>query len=219
MNSDNGKNLLTVLVIEDHPDQRDLLAIVLQREGYRVVTAANGLEVLEKLEKESVQIALSDIMMPKMDGFELINKIRSNPELKHIYLILITARSQGGDTALIKISETLREKTRRSDFPSRYGGEEFVLILPETDEENAIQAAKKIHEGIRSCQFGTAARPFLLTVSVGLSSTSSKQYSDWREMLQDADHALYLAKNTGKDRVEIFVPEKEKNSNQIHSIH
>ena len=38
-------------------------------------------------------------------------------------------------------------------------------------------------------------------------------------MLQDADHALYLAKNTGKDRVEIFVPEKEKNSNQIHSIH
>src|SRR5437764_436256 len=305
MNSDNGKNLLTVLVIEDHPDQRDLLAIVLQREGYRVVTAANGLEALEKLEKESVQIALSDIMMPKMDGFELINKIRSNPAVKHIYLIVITARIQegdrvrgldlgaddyitkpfsfsellarvrvgsrvvqyqqhlehqsqidsltglfnrrafekkiqeeferskryhhplsliildidnfktindtyghhGGDTALVKISETLREKTRRSDFPSRYGGEEFVLILPE------------IHEGIRSCQFGTAARSFLLTVSVGLSSTSSKQYSDWREMLQDADHALYLAKNTGKDRVEIFVPEKEKNSNQIHSIH
>src|SRR5436309_269088 len=204
MDSDNGKNLLTVLVIEDHPDQRDLLAIVLQREGYRVVTAANGLEALEKLEKESVQIALSDIMMPKMDGFELINK---------------TYGHHGSDTALVKISETLREKTRRSDFPSRYGGEEFVLILPETDEENAIQAAKKIHEGIRSCQFGTAARSFLLTVSVGLSSTSSKQYSDWREMLQDADHALYLAKNTGKDRVEIFVPEKEKNSNQIHSIH
>src|SRR5438445_10867323 len=97
MDSDNGKNLLTVLVIEDHPDQRDLLAIVLQREGYRVVTAANGLEALEKLEKESVQIALSDIMMPKMDGFELINKIRSNPELKHIYLILITNRIQEGE--------------------------------------------------------------------------------------------------------------------------
>src|SRR5436309_14982699 len=97
MNSDNGKNLLTVLVIEDHPDQRDLLAIVLQREGYRVVTAANGLEALEKLEKESVQIALSDIMMPKMDGFELINKIRSNPALKHIDWILITARIQEDD--------------------------------------------------------------------------------------------------------------------------
>ena len=97
MSSDNGKKPLTVLVIEDHPDQRDLLGIVLQREGYRVVTAANGVEALEKLGQQSVHIALSDIMMPKMDGFELINKIRSNPALKHIYLILITARIQEGD--------------------------------------------------------------------------------------------------------------------------
>src|SRR5437016_11001512 len=97
MDSDNGKNLLTVLVIEDHPDQRDLLAIVLQREGYRVITAGNGLEALEKLETEKVQIALSDIMMPKMDGFELIKRIRGNPALKSIYLILITARIQEGD--------------------------------------------------------------------------------------------------------------------------
>ena len=88
---------LTVLVIEDHPDQRDLLAIVLKREGYNVITAANGLEALEKLETENIQIALSDIMMPKMDGFELIKRIRANPALKSIYLILITARIQEGD--------------------------------------------------------------------------------------------------------------------------
>ena len=298
------KGPLTVLVIEDHPDQRDLLAIVLQREGYRVVTAANGLEALEKLEAQQVQIALSDIMMPKMDGFELINRIRSNPALRNIYLILITARIQegdrvrgldlgaddyitkpfsfsellarirvgsrvvqyqqhleyqtqvdsltglfnrrafekkvqdeferskryhsplslmildidnfksindtyghhGGDAALIKISETLRQKTRQSDFPSRYGGEEFVLVLPETDQTSALQVAGKIHEEIRSCTFGTAERPFALTVSIGLTSTSNKHYSDWREMLHDADQALYVAKNTGKDRVEIAAP-------------
>ena len=88
---------LTILVIEDHPDQRDLLAIVLQREGYHVVTAGNGLEAMEKLQKENVQIALSDIMMPKMDGFELIKSIRSDPALKGIYMILITARIQEGD--------------------------------------------------------------------------------------------------------------------------
>src|SRR3972149_2089558 len=88
---------LKVLIIEDHPDQRDLLAIVLQREGYQVVTAANGIEALEQLERESVQIILSDIMMPKMDGFELIKNIRSNPALKAIYVILITARIQEGD--------------------------------------------------------------------------------------------------------------------------
>ena len=94
---ENSPQSLTVLVIEDHPDQRELLAIVLQREGYRVVTAANGIEALEKLSTETVNIALSDIMMPKMDGFELINRIRSDPALKTIYLILITARIQEGD--------------------------------------------------------------------------------------------------------------------------
>ena len=98
MNKDPKHNSpLNVLVIEDHPDQRDLLAIVLQREGYRVITAANGLEALEKLETEHVQIALSDIMMPKMDGFELIKRVRGNPKLKSLYLILITARIQEGD--------------------------------------------------------------------------------------------------------------------------
>ena len=298
---------LTVLVIEDHPDQRELLAIVLQRECYRVVTAANGLEALEKLEAENIQIALSDIMMPKMDGFELIKRIRTNPALKSIYVILITARIQegdrvrgldlgaddyitkpfsfsellarvrvgsrvvhyqqhleyqtqvdsltglfnrrafekkiheeferskryhnplslfildiddfknindtyghhGGDAALVKISETFREKTRQSDFPCRYGGEEFVLVLPETDQENALQVASKIHDAIRSSPFGTSARPFTLTVSIGVSSTSTRFYSDWREMLDDADQALYLAKNTGKDRIETWDPEKK----------
>ena len=98
MNNDRtDETPFTVLVVEDHPDQRELLAIVLQREGYRVVTAANGLEALEKLETENIQIALSDIMMPKMDGFELIKRIRSNPALKTIYIILITARIQEGD--------------------------------------------------------------------------------------------------------------------------
>jgi len=302
---------LKVLIIEDHPDQRDLLAIVLQREGYQVVTAANGIEALEQLERESVQIILSDIMMPKMDGFELIKNIRSNPALKAIYVILITARIQegdrvrgldlgaddyitkpfsfsellarvrvgsrvikyqrhlehqtltdaltglfnrraleekfrdefarakrynhalsvlildidnfktvndtyghpGGDEVLVKIADILRAKTRQSDVSARFGGEEFVLVLPETDQENALQVATKIHEEIRSCKFGTADRPFALTVSIGISSTSDKTYSDWRQMLDTADQALYLAKNRGKDRVEFSAGEQKSEAN------
>jgi len=260
---------------------------------------------MEKLQKENVQIALSDIMMPKMDGFELIKSIRSDPALKGIYMILITARIQegdrvrgldlgaddyitkpfsfsellarvrvgsrvvhyqqnleyqtqidpltglfnrraferkiaeeferakrynhqvsvllldidnfknindtyghhGGDVALVKISAILQERTRRSDFPARYGGEEFVLILPETDQDSAFQVANKIHEEIRSQTFGTSTSPFALTVSIGLSSTSTKDYADWRQMLEDADQAMYVAKNSGKDRVQICLPQ------------
>ena len=312
-NEGNPAKPLTILVIEDHPDQRELLAIVLQREGYRVVTAANGLEALEKLTNETVNIALSDIMMPKMDGFELINKIRSDPALKNIYLILITARIQegdrvrgldlgaddyitkpfsfsellarvrvgsrvvqyqqhleyqtqidsltglfnrrafekkvaeeferakryqhslsllildidnfkaindtyghhGGDTALVKISEILKAKTRRSDFPSRYGGEEFVLILPETDQENALQVANKIQDEIRSCAFGINEKQFSLTVSVGITSITAKPYAEWKQMLHAADQALYSAKRNGKDRAEVFWPENEHNDSDI----
>lgn len=314
--SEAERKALTILVIEDHPDQRDLLAIVLQREGYRVVTAGNGVEAMEKLQKEDVQIALSDIMMPKMDGFELIKAIRSEPSFKGIYMILITARIQegdrirgldlgaddyitkpfsfsellarvrvgsrvvnyqqnleyqtqtdpltglfnrraferkiaeeyerakrynhaislllldidnfknindtyghhGGDMALVKISAILRERTRRSDFPARYGGEEFVLILPETDQENALQVANKVHDEIRSQMFGTSTTPFALTVSIGLSSTTTKPYSDWRQMLEDADQAMYLAKNSGKDRVQVCLP-RGKNGTSQDSAH
>jgi diguanylate cyclase (GGDEF)-like protein len=98
---------------------------------------------------------------------------------------------------------------RRSDFPARYGGEEFVLILPETDQENALQVAVKIHEEIRSRTFGTSTKPFVLTVSIGLTSNATKHYIDWRQMLEDADAAMYFAKNNGKDRVEACLPQNK----------
>jgi diguanylate cyclase (GGDEF)-like protein len=84
-----------------------------------------------------------------------------------------------------------------------------VLILPETDQDNALQVASKIHDSIRTCAFGTTARPFALTVSIGVSSTSTRFYSDWHELVDDADRALYMAKNSGKDRVEICQPKKK----------
>lgn len=116
-------------------------------------------------------------------------------------------RLQTGDNVLKKIAEAMQGKTRRSDFACRYGGEEFVLILPDTDLAKALQAAKKMLAEIREYTFGTVARPFSLTISVGISSISNKDYSEWQEMLQDADQALYLAKNKGKDRVEFFLPQ------------
>ena len=93
----NNQKPITVMVIEDHPDQRELLEIVLQKEGYRVVPAANGVEALAKLEREPAEVILSDVMMPKMDGFELMRKLRGNPSFKNVYIILITARIQERD--------------------------------------------------------------------------------------------------------------------------
>jgi diguanylate cyclase (GGDEF)-like protein len=133
-------------------------------------------------------------------------------DIDNFKIINDTYGHHGGDAALVKISETLREKTRKSDFPSRYGGEEFVIILPETEMDNAIQVASKILDAIRTHTFGTSTQPFNITVSIGVSSTSSRFYADWRQMLKDADQALYVAKNSGKDRIEVCAAEKRLNS-------
>ena len=106
----------------------------------------------------------------------------------------------------MKISETLRTTTRQSDFPSRFGGEEFVLLLPETDHESARLAGEKILGQIRSLVFSANNGYFSLTVSIGISSTSIHTYSDANQMIED--RALYTAKHKGKDRVEVLWPGK-----------
>jgi diguanylate cyclase (GGDEF)-like protein len=108
----------------------------------------------------------------------------------------------------VKISEILRSTTRKSDFPSRFGGEEFVLILPDTDHPRALQAAEKIMGEIRSSVFSIATGHFSLTVSIGISATTIRQYASANQMIEDADLALYAAKRNGKDRAEIFDPAK-----------
>ena len=90
---------ITVMIVEDHPDQRALLELILQKEGYRVLSAGDGLEAWEKLEKDDARLVLLDIMLPKMDGLEVIRRIRGDDRLKDIYVIVITARK--GDSVVV----------------------------------------------------------------------------------------------------------------------
>ncbi len=106
-----------------------------------------------------------------------------------------------GDDVLRKIGEVLRTKTRRSDTQVRYGGEEFVLIIPESSLRGAIQVGNKLCREIRKLVFSTPTSPFAVTISTGVASSSAKPYSHWKEILKDADRALYKAKAGGKDCV------------------
>src|SRR5262245_31458700 len=89
----------TVMIVEDHPDQRAFLELILQKEGYRVLSAADGLEAWEKLQKDDARLVVLDIMLPKMDGLELIRRIRGDDRLKNIYVLVVTARK--GETFLV----------------------------------------------------------------------------------------------------------------------
>jgi CheY-like chemotaxis protein len=80
-----------ILVVEDVPNIQDLLAVTLRFKGYPVVTASNGEEALEQIAKQHPSLIVTDILMPKMDGFALAQKIRTDPKTSQIPLIFLSA--------------------------------------------------------------------------------------------------------------------------------
>jgi signal transduction histidine kinase/DNA-binding response OmpR family regulator len=91
-----GAEAPTILIVEDNDDMREYLAGILSQK-YRTLSAINGKEALLELEKEKVDLVLSDLMMPEMDGYELIQSIRSNEQYEGLPIILLTAKSQVPD--------------------------------------------------------------------------------------------------------------------------
>jgi len=92
-----------VLIVDDDPLARDLLATVLRSVGYEIHTASSGSEALELLSQISVNGILLDLLMPEMDGFELIEHLKESDQLKDIPVIILTAKNlTEGDVALLE---------------------------------------------------------------------------------------------------------------------
>jgi chemosensory pili system protein ChpA (sensor histidine kinase/response regulator) len=81
-----------VLVVDDSLTVRRVTQRLLVREGYRVVTAKDGLDALERLAEERPAVLLSDIEMPRMDGFDLVRNVRADPRLRGLPVVMITSR-------------------------------------------------------------------------------------------------------------------------------
>jgi len=86
-----------ILVVDDDPEIVKAIAIVLEKEGYRVLRAYNGLEALELAAERSVQLIIMDVMMPKLDGLSAVMKIR---ERRNIPIIVLSAKSEDTDKIL-----------------------------------------------------------------------------------------------------------------------
>lgn len=80
-----------VLVVDDIPDILKLLDATLKFKGYRVVTARDGQEALEAIQRERPALVIADILMPKMDGFSLLHRIRLDPEIRELPVIFLSA--------------------------------------------------------------------------------------------------------------------------------
>jgi adenylate cyclase len=85
------RDLGCVLVVDDNEMNRDLLSRRLQRQGHTVVVAANGVQAMEKVRSHPFDVVLLDIMMPELNGYEVLEQLKADPTLRHIPVIMISA--------------------------------------------------------------------------------------------------------------------------------
>jgi diguanylate cyclase (GGDEF)-like protein len=106
-----------------------------------------------------------------------------------------------GDQLLLTTTNVFEKAIRESDIFARYGGDEFILALPNTSQENAIELLSRIQQDMSKLA-ASPSSDFSVTISFGLTSLDEKSTVD--KLLNQADIALYQAKNAGRNRIEVY---------------
>ncbi len=148
---------------------------------------ANRRDIMEKIEQEHSRAQRHQrtysIIMADIDDFKQVND---------------THGINYGDDVLFELSCVLRECVRSEDFCARWGGEEFLFLLPETGIEGALAVAQKINQSVAMTEFKVSKPGIRITVSLGLCEYQVGQTID--ECLKKVEQALLQAKETGKNR-------------------
>jgi two-component system, cell cycle response regulator len=302
-----------ILVVDDNPDNLEIISTRLRFRGYDVEVAERGEEALAKVHEANPDLILLDIMMPDMDGYEVARRIRAEEDLAYIPIIVVTARDstedkvtgldagaddyltkpinfpelearvrsmlrikrlqdqleeknreleqlsirdgltglfnhrhlhelladeyersrrtgepvsvvmfdldrfkevndthghQAGDRVLTELADIMRESAREIDKLGRYGGEEFMAILPDSDPDAGVTFAERVREMVAKQRFEIQAHePLRMTISAGIASYPDDAADSPRRLVHAADLALYSAKKNGRDRVVRFTPD------------
>ncbi len=119
-------------------------------------------------------------------------------DIDHFKRINDSFGHRAGDTVIAELGSLIARNLRKSDFVCRYGGEEFVMLLPETTLDRAYQAAEKVRIAVSECPFAFRDRRVQLSVSIGVAELEPKQSIS--DLVEKADVALYEAKSAGRNR-------------------
>jgi diguanylate cyclase (GGDEF)-like protein len=122
-------------------------------------------------------------------------------DIDHFKPINDTYGHATGDEVLQKLAGQMRSDLRTVDLLGRYGGEEFVILLPETDLETACRSAERLLDGIRLLRIQTPQHEIGLTVSIGAAECDPAHPQTLYALIGCADKALYAAKQAGRDRL------------------
>jgi len=130
-------------------------------------------------------------------------------DVDHFKKINDTYGHDAGDAVLKAFANVLRSSVRHSDICARMGGEEFVVLLPNTNLEGARILAERIRRAVSSNPVEYGNSMIIVTTSIGVAEFR-KGMENIDQLIKDADIALYRAKERGKNKVEVFIPEERE---------
>jgi len=168
---------------------------------HKIIEGKNS-KLMEINMQDSMTKLLNHKSIIDMLGQEVLRTIRYNLELSvllldidHFKAVNDTYGHPKGDQVIIKVAETLKHICRETDYIGRYGGEEFLIVLTNTDMRQAMILGERIREHIASTDFG---EPSPITISGGITTHT---HETAKELIRSADQALYEAKNNGRNRI------------------
>jgi diguanylate cyclase (GGDEF)-like protein len=127
-------------------------------------------------------------------------------DIDHFKYVNDTYGHPAGDAVLTEAAQRIKSCIRPYDTLGRYGGEEFLIVLPTADGPGAVCVAERIREAFESEPFVTERDKIAITVSLGVAASGGRNTFNAEALLQLADEALYRAKQMGRNRVELAIP-------------
>lgn len=167
-------------------------------------------KIIESKNSNLMEINMQDSMTKLLNhksiidtlGQEVLRTVRYNLDLSVLLLDIDHFKAVNdnyghpvGDQVIIKVADTLRHICRETDYLGRYGGEEFLIILTNTNVEHAMILGERIREYIEKADFGD---PSPITISGGITTHTNETA---KELIHNSDQALYDAKNSGRNKI------------------
>ncbi len=127
-------------------------------------------------------------------------------DIDHFKDINDTYGHQQGDCVLKALADQMKTQLREYDIAARFGGEEFALVLPETELGKALQVAERLREAATQVRCPDQGTEMALTISLGVAAFPMPRIRTIDDLIREADRALYRAKEKGRNRVENYEP-------------
>jgi diguanylate cyclase (GGDEF)-like protein/PAS domain S-box-containing protein len=197
----------------EHQDREQQLALMV---GEAIKLSLSNLKLREKLREQATRDSLTGLFNRRHLEDSLSRELHrarrgKSPlciamlDLDHFKNFNDTFGHQAGDLLLRELGQLLREKLRRSDIACRYGGEEFVIVMPDSSLADTCQRMEEIRALVKKLEIRYGEQLLgTITISAGIAGTREHGGITMREFLHAADTALYAAKQAGRDRVVVY---------------